>query len=392
MIVRAIPTRRTVLVALAAGGLIASGAAAGSASAAPSAPSRAAPVSREVPAPSSTARTQPARRPPIERRLNPSNPLVGLRWGTSWGPHEPVMDAYRAARGTQRQLLSRVALHPKAHWFGPWTQPKDLRSLVRRYIASATGGRRNVLVQLTVFRMWPWEHVLCGRLPTPTEVAQYKHWINVFARAVGRTHAAIILQPDGPFALCAPHHSRLPSRLVAYAARRFDALANTTVYVEAGSADWASVADAEKLLQRGGIARSRGFALNTTHYDSTVNEIAYGTRIVRALARHGIRNKHFVINTVDNARPFTFQHAPGPTHGTPRVCKSRTERRCVTLGIPPTWHVADPQWRLPARSRRLAARHVDAYLWYGRPWLRGGKDPFLLQRTLWMCRTTPFQG
>ena len=42
------------------------------------------------------------------------------------------------------------------------------------------------------------------------------------------------------------------------------------------------------------------------------------------------------------------------------------------------------------RARTLARSVVDAYLWLGRPWLDNQNDPFDLQRSLALARTTPF--
>ena len=66
------------------------------------------------------------------------------------------------------------------------------------------------------------------------------------------------------------------------------------------------------------------------------------------------------------------------------------EQRCVTLGIPPTIDVDSPQCGLPAADRKLADRYVDAYLWFGRPWLYNQAKPFDLQRALQLTRTTPY--
>jgi hypothetical protein len=63
---------------------------------------------------------------------------------------------------------------------------------------------------------------------------------------------------------------------------------------------------------------------------------------------------------------------------------------CVTLGIPPTSDVANSRWRLSAAHRREATAHVDAYLWFGRPWLYMQADPFVKSRALAMARTTPW--
>ena len=43
-----------------------------------------------------------------------------------------------------------------------------------------------------------------------------------------------------------------------------------------------------------------------------------------------------------------------------------------------------------ARRRTVAGKNVDAYLWIGRPWLRGQPKVFNVHRTLNISRTTPY--
>jgi endoglucanase len=142
------------------------------------------------------------------------------------------------------------------------------------------------------------------------------------------------------------------------------------------------------------VRYARGFALNGTHYDSTQSEILFGAKVVGALARAGVRGRHFVINTADNGRPFTYQQFhrrfPFVNFGQPRVCPTRASRLCVTLGIPPTTNVASPRWGMSRHARAVAARWVDGYLWIGRPWLDFQASPFDLQRSLAIARTTPY--
>ena len=318
------------------------------------------------------------------------DPLAGLPWGTYSGPLDEVFPAYRSATGTDRILLGRVALAPRVRWFGAWYPDGGVRAVIRQYIANVTGGDPDVLAQAAVFRMVPWEGEACRRQPTLAEQAGYHRWIRAFAAGIGTARMALILQPDLPFAQCVPRHSTLPLRLVAQAARIFGALPHTTVYIDAGAADWLSASRAARLLRTAGVAGVRGFALDATHYDATAHEIAYGARIVRALADAGVPGRHFVINTAANGRPFTYQQYHGPDFDNAAVCVTARSSRCVTLGIPPTTQVAAPRWGLPAGSRRLARRMVDAYLWIGRPWLINQADPFDLQRTLALAATTPF--
>ena len=72
------------------------------------------------------------------------------------------------------------------------------------------------------------------------------------------------------------------------------------------------------------------------------------------------------------------------------MCDTRTEVRCVTLGIPPTHDVADRRWGLSLRNRARARAHVDGYLWFVRPWLFMQADPFVMSRALKLARTTPY--
>lgn len=316
------------------------------------------------------------------------NPLAGLPWGNFSGPGEEVFPAYRAATGRQRYLLGLIALRPRVRWFGLWNPPAE--ATARQYIANVIGGNPNVLAQLAVFRMQPWEGEACTRLPTAAEQASYKQWINGFAAGIGSARVALILQPDLPFAACAPHRSPLPLRLVSYAAQKFSSLPHTSVYIDAGAADWVTVGTAVSLLRGAGVRFTRGFALNATHYDSTERQILMGAQVVRALARKGIAGRHFVINTATNGRPFTFQQVGPAAFQKAAVCRSRKSVRCVTLGIPPTPDVANPRWGLSRHARSLAAGMVDAYLWIGRPWLDNQSDPFDLQRSLALASSTPF--
>jgi len=321
-----------------------------------------------------------------------SDPLAGLPWGNYSGPRDEVFPSYRAASGRNRALLAKVALRPRVRWFGSWYADDQARQIAASYLANVTGGNPNVLAQMAVFRMEPWEGTACHSLPTAAQQSSYRTWIDAFAQGIGSARVALVLQPDLPFSLCVPGHSLLPLRMIAYAAQVFSALPHTTVYLDAGAGDWESVGQASWMLRMAGIRHVRGFALNATHYDTTSSQIHFGVRVIRSLAAAGVHGVHFVINTSGNGRGFTYQQYHGNVHtfGNARVCQGARNWPCVTLGIPPTSNVASRRWRLSAGERRLAARYVDAYLWIGRPWLVGQTDPFDLQRTLLLAASTPF--
>ena len=341
---------------------------------------------------SSAAIGTPEPRPVLERTPAELNPLANRAWGVYKGSGDQAWTPYQRARGAKKQLLAKIALAPKAKWYGQWIPAKQIQGKVRDHIAIAQAGDPEALVQMTVFRLKPWEEEACKRLPTAKEQLDYTKWIDKFAAGIGEAHVALILQPDGPFALCAPGGSPLPSQLVGYAAHAFGALPNTSVYIDAGASDWLrnDPAKALQILLPAGIDTARGFALNTTHYASTSAEIAYGTAVVQALAAAGYPDKHFVINTAANGAPFNGYDYKGPNFDNAATCKTKGQQSCVTLGIPPTADVANPAWGLSAPDAANAAAYVDGYLWIGRPWLYMQADPFDLKRALAVAKTSPY--
>ena len=321
------------------------------------------------------------------------NPLAERPWATYQGRTDPVWIAWQRSHGRTQRLLGKIALAPRTRWYGDWVPTGRIEGLVRNQIAVATASDPDTLVPLADFKLKPWEGEACRRLPTSRERRDYKTWTRNFAAGIGDVHASVVLQPDGPFALCAPHRSRVFSHLLAYAVRTLSALPHTSVYIDAGASDWLrdDPAKALRILLPAGVARARGFALNSTHYASTEDEVRFGAAVVRALARHGIPGKHFVVNTAANGRPFDGFRYRGPDFDNAETCHTKQQRHCVTLGIPPTADVANARWRLPRHVAALATSYCDGYQWVGRPWLFEQAAPFVKARALDVARTTPYK-
>jgi hypothetical protein len=327
---------------------------------------------------------------------NPTNPLAGRPWGVYRGTADPAWAPYEKASGRQKDQLATIALAPKAKFFGAWIPDSDIAEKVRQYVDSSTGGDPDVLVQLTLFRMVPWEGDACHRLPTKAERASYKKYVDIVADTLGNTHTAVVLQPDGPFLGCVPHHSPVPAGLLSYAARTLSAQPNVSVYVEMGSADWFRdrADDAVTMLEAAGVQYARGFALDTSHFDSVSRQVDFGADIVSALARDGIRHRHFVIDTSDSGRPFTgawyHEHHPNQPLGYAKPCQSATQLHCVALGIPPTVDVGAQAWGLSDHRAQTAEKLVDGYLWVSRPWLAHQSGGFSLSRALAEVHYSPY--
>lgn len=328
---------------------------------------------------------------------NPSNPLAGRRWGVYLGPQDQVSAPYAASSGVRRELLSKIALRPRTKWYGAWVPDDRITSTVQSYIAASQAGDPSALVQLAVFRMQPWEHEACARRSRPGERSSYKRWIDNLAAGIGSTPTLVVMQPDGPFLWCVPDLAA-KSRLLTYATQTLSALPQTSVYIDAGAADWCENGagnDPERcaaILKRTGIEYARGFALDSTHYMGAAENITHGAAVAAILKRDGYGTKHFIVDTAKSGRPMHWGDVVPDRRGdlkdNARVCRSVVQARCVTLGIPPTTRVGDPAWGLPAEISALARRYVDGFVWFGRPWLYNQADPFVMRRALAMARST----
>jgi hypothetical protein len=323
-----------------------------------------------------------------------ANPLANRPWGNYYGDGDQAWGPYQSASGETRSLLAKIVLQPRSKWFGAWIGDGEIEGKVRDYIATAQAGDPDALVQLATFRLKPWEHDACRSLPSAAQAAGYRAWTDALARGIGDSPVAITLQADGPFALCAPGGSQAYSSLIRYSAQVLGSLPNAAVYIDAGAEDWLAgdVDEALRLLVPAGVEYVRGFSLNNTHYNSAELEVDFGAKVVEALAARGIGDKHFVVNTSSNGKPFPGSTYAGKGHfDNADACRSLDDTTCVTLGIPPTTHVADPAWGMSKSNRRKAAMYADAFMWIGRPWLFMQADPFDLQRALQLVRTWPYE-
>jgi endoglucanase len=246
---------------------------------------------------------------------------------------------------------------------------------------------------MATFRLWPHSEHHRDDPVTYAERVSYRQWVDNVAVGIGASRVVIVVEPDLAVALKG-WRPIVRLHLARYAARVFSSLANATVYLDASDSDWLKVPAATAMLVKAGVAYTRGFALGATHYSSTADNIAYGKQLVASLRQAGVPDRHFVVDTADNGRPFTWPQYwaahPGGDFDNAETCLTTLQVRCVTLGIPPTTNVADPRWGLPEELLGPARRRCDAYLWFGRPWLYRQATPFDLVRSLAIATTTPY--
>jgi endoglucanase len=212
----------------------------------------------------------------------------------------------------------------------------------REYVGRAQGaGKRPLLVGYNI------PHRDCGSFSGggAADAGQYRDWVKGFATAVEGTNATVILEPDAvPHEISGCVDGALRDERYALLGEAIDELkgAGAAVYLDAGNpgfiSDTGAIAGA---LDRSGVGRADGFALNVANFYATDEVVAYGTRISEVLG-----GAHFVIDTSRNG---AGKVGPGEIDGAPSFCNPPGR----ALGLPPTSETGNPL--------------VDGLLWIKRP-------------------------
>jgi endoglucanase len=312
------------------------------------------------------------------------DPIAHMVWGTP--PNDDLGGAYMRASGSEKAVLGRIAIEPRALWLGYWWPVGEVRAEAAETVADTENGDPDVLTQFATFELHPWETRLAngawrGPVHGSWDVSSDEAWYRNMAAGIGNARALVIVQVDLPFARKTT--STAPEQIDTYGARVLSANRYTTVYIDAGTVGWSTPSTAASLLIGNGIRYARGFALDDTDYDPTATEDEFGAEVVAALAERGVTGKHFIVNTDENGQPYRPRQVPGKGINDAPMCHGATQTACQRTGIPPNTDVASSWWHLGPVASRDAARYCDGYVWSGRPWdVDGG--PFNLQSALWL--------
>jgi endoglucanase len=250
-------------------------------------------------------------------------------------------------------LMWKIAGQPRFRWFGKWTRPRMGRK-VREYLRCVQAAQPGSVPLMTVMRG---QAKKCSKSYTGggrREDGATRRWYRGFAKAVGDARVVIAFEPDSLGTLDCQKKSRRRARLklLAYGVKTLSKMPNATIYLEGGASDWESARRTAKMLRIIGIRRVRGFMLNVTHYDWTLNNVRHGARISRLTG-----GKHFIISTAFNGR--------GPVHY--RVYSSAHHWRVVNVWCHPLKRGLGP-----APTADTGHSKVDGFMWIGRPGYSAG--------------------
>jgi endoglucanase len=269
---------------------------------------------------------EPVRTAPPLRLVADGNPLVGQNFYVN-----PDSKAMRAARGAGSPQLDAIANTPTAYWM----DNASSLAVDTKYIQTAQAAGT-----MPILALYAIPHRDCGSYAAGGfgSADAYKGWIDGVAAAIGGGPAAVILEPDAlAMADCLSGAQRQERfDLMSYAVDTLTRNPATALYVDAGHSRWVSAPEMANRLNQVGVAKARGFSLNTANFFTTDEEIGYGDQISGAVG-----GKPYVIDTSRNGN--------GPAAGDMYWCNPGGR----ALGVQPTTATGNG--------------HIDAFLWVKRP-------------------------
>ena len=282
-----------------------------------------------------------------------TNPLAGAGFFV-----DPTSEAASAAKSSP--ALNVIASQPGTARFGTFSYGSpyvpDIGTAVSRYLTRAAGTSPGKVPLLATYRL---VHGVRGNGDSAAEQQAYHNFITGFAQGIGSYRAVLFLEEDSLITTPSLNRTGVAVRM-SELSDAINILTSTcphlVIYLDAGAADALPYGTAASLLKRAGVAKIQGFLLNSTHFDKTSKEIAYGNKISRLTG-----GKHFVINTGENG-----QGALVPKN----IVKYGNEIVCDPMG----------RGLGPKPTAQTGFQNVDMFAWTSNPGESGGVcRPYLKQ-------------
>ena len=277
----------------------------------------------------------PLTEPPVPPKAT-GNPLVGIKLWVDPNTNATLRaNTIRAKEPEKAAILDKIGKEPQAFWLGEWNTNvfRAVQHTVEQ--AKVDGG-------VAEFVAYNLPHRDCGQESAGGLKSgdAYKHWIRRIAAGIGKEPAIVILEPDAIGLLTKANcltkeqqDERLA--LIKDAVRVLRQNPKAIVYIDSGHAHWDPAPVFAERLKRAGVDEANGFALNTSNYVTTEENIAFGKKLSALTG-----NPHFVIDTSRNGVGSTPDN---------EWCNPPGRK----IGKPPTTETNEPL--------------IDGFLWLKRP-------------------------
>jgi endoglucanase len=262
-----------------------------------------------------------------------SNPLEGRPFYV-----DPASSAAVAAAAALPPVpeLNQIAEIPQVRWLDSDDAIEVVAAEARNYVHAA-----EAVGALPLLAIYAVPHRDCGSFSMGgmATAQEYRDWVDQVALGVGTSAVAIVIEPDALTSMdcLAPAQQEERLELLRFAVSALSRNPNSAVYIDGGHSRWLPERELARRLRAVDVNLARGFALNTSNFLPTHEQIAYGERV--SLFAGGAR---YVIDTSRNGA--------GPAPDAP-LNWCNPEGRAV--GVEPTTDTA--------------GAHADAYLWIKHP-------------------------
>ncbi len=259
---------------------------------------------------------------------------------------------YAHSRPAWAHALDFIASQPGVHRFWFWNTPANPAHTVARFLESAERRHPDTVIQLSTYSL---VHRHCAEdSSSPAFMKRYAAWIKGLAAGIGNFHVVMYLELDSLITTQCMAHTpyKLRDRLAELrgAVQTLETLPHTAVYIDAGAADAVGWRRDAWLLRQADVEDAQGFFVNSTHFDWTTKEVAYGQKIAQRLG--GV---HFIVNTGENGQ--------GPLAPVSRRLNGNEE-------------LCNPAGRgLGPESVQTGYKYVDGFMWFDNPGGSGGDGP-----------------
>ncbi|GID96757.1 glycoside hydrolase family 6 protein [Amorphoplanes digitatis] len=244
-----------------------------------------------------------------------------------------------AGRTAEARIIRRIADRPTATWFADAAPGYSQRAQSLVTAAAAAGQ----LPVLTLYNI-PGRDCAGHSAGGAADAADYRTWVRTLAGSLSGHPALIVLEPDAiPQAVqgcLSEDDAEQRYALLAEAVEALRAAPGVLVYLDAGNPTWITQpARLVAALRKSGLDRAYGFSLNVANFETTADNITYGSRLSTLL-----RGAHFVVDTSRNGNG-PAQKGAGDRHWCNPPGRALGEEPTTRTGVP------------------LA----DAFLWVKRP-------------------------
>jgi Glycosyl hydrolases family 6 len=283
---------------------------------------------------------------------------VGLGWMTHqmsgnpipWNQFEARVNSMHLSRAVSFRvhMLEKIANYPQAHQFSLYTaggSGAQIFTQVQNYLCRMQRTDPGAAAVITTYFISHNSGCNSGDQPN------FKAEVDATRAAIGNFHALIFVEEDAIDTICWRNPAAISGRaaLLKYEIDQLSQLPHALLYVEGGTVDANSPAEAARVLNAADASKIRGFFLGDTHFNWAYREIQFGNRISRLT--HGL---HFVVDTRgDGNGPLLSPHPV--TQGIEQLCN------------PPGRALGPKPGASNGKFYGMYSPHLDGFVWVTTP-------------------------